>query len=264
VAAETPEERVLQAMQGVFHEYERVKIAERMRWGKLYRSKQGKCISSDIRYGYKFAVDQVGNKTVVVDEDEALIVRQIWEWVAKERCSGYRVAKQLTEMKVPTPSGKIGKWSKTTIRSILSCETYVSGIWYYNKTEATVPKKKHDGLVTYRKVKRTSRRVRNCDEWIAIKVPIIIEEDWMYEKIQQVFEHNKIYAPKNNKYEYLLSGLAWCECGQRRTGDGANATGHRYYRCIERLLNQGERKCNSHGVNAVVVDTLIWKELEKQ
>src|SRR3989344_4948733 len=41
VQAQTPEERVLQAMQGVFHEYERVKIAERMRRGKLYKARNG-------------------------------------------------------------------------------------------------------------------------------------------------------------------------------------------------------------------------------
>lgn len=111
VAAQTAEERVLQAMQGVFHEYERVKIAERMRRGKLYRAKQGKVISSDIRYGYKFENDENGIKKVVVDEAEAEVVRMIWNWVAKERYSVYKVAKRLTEMRVKTPSGKMGMWS---------------------------------------------------------------------------------------------------------------------------------------------------------
>src|SRR3989337_4397805 len=39
IDAVTAEERVLQAMQGVFHEYERVKIAERFRRGKLYKAR---------------------------------------------------------------------------------------------------------------------------------------------------------------------------------------------------------------------------------
>jgi len=52
--ADTPEEKVLQAMQGVFHEYERVKIIERMRRGKLYKAKNGIVINGSALYGYKY------------------------------------------------------------------------------------------------------------------------------------------------------------------------------------------------------------------
>src|SRR3989344_4122870 len=54
VKATTPEEHVLQAMQGVFHEYERVKIVERMRRGKMFKAKSGILINGSALYGYNY------------------------------------------------------------------------------------------------------------------------------------------------------------------------------------------------------------------
>ncbi len=74
-------------------------------------------------------------------------------------------------------------------------------------------------------------------------------------------EFNKKYACKRKKYDYLLSGLVYCECGNRRSGDGSNKYGHRYYRCIDRLRSHPyPRLCKSNGVNAALLDAMVWRE----
>jgi len=52
VDAITPEEKAVQAMQGVFHQYERVKISERFRMARLFKARNGVIINAFLPYGY--------------------------------------------------------------------------------------------------------------------------------------------------------------------------------------------------------------------
>src|SRR3972149_4239756 len=51
---DSPEGKALLGMQGVFAEYERAKIAERNRRGKLYWAKQGALLGGKVPYGYRY------------------------------------------------------------------------------------------------------------------------------------------------------------------------------------------------------------------
>lgn len=107
--------------------------------------------------------------------------------------------------------------------------------------------------------------MRAREEWIPFNVPKIIEDYSLYEKIQKILDFNQKYACKKRRYDYLLSGLVYCECGERRSGDGTSKYGHFYYRCIERMKNRiGDRRCDSPGVNAAVLDGMLWNELKKR
>lgn len=50
---DTPEGRLLLQMQGAFSEYEKTKIAERTRRGRLYWARQGAMVGGHALYGYK-------------------------------------------------------------------------------------------------------------------------------------------------------------------------------------------------------------------
>ena len=73
VAAETPEEKVLQAMQGVFAQYERVKIAERFRRGKLYKANKGVLINGQAPYGYTHISKQTDKPANMIINEPFLI-----------------------------------------------------------------------------------------------------------------------------------------------------------------------------------------------
>ena len=267
VNAITAEEHVLQAMQGVFAEYERVKIAERMRRGKLFKARNGILINGAAPYGYKYVKKTETTPThFEVDEEEAEVVRKIFYWVGVERISLNDVIRRLYDLGVKPKRRKSDFWTKGPVLRLLKNEAYHKGFVYYNKSEAVVAKNplKHD---RYKKIKRNSKKSRPREEWIPYKITPIIKDDGLYEKVKQVLENNQHYAHalKKQKFNYLLSGSIYCGCGSRRAGDGTSKYGHFYYRCVDHMRKPtgiiGE--CKAHGVNAAVMDGLFWQELKK-
>ena len=263
IDAVTAEERVLQAMQGVFHEYERVKIAERFRRGKLYKARSGVLINAQAPYGYTYVPKSANSvSTIVINEEEAEVVRMIYRWVGVERISLRDVRKRLFDMGIKPKKKKQDIWTSGPLCRLLRNETYVTGLVYYNKLEAIVAKNPKN-KTKYKKVKRTSRRMRPREEWIPFTVPKIIEEEWLFEKVQQALTYNQKYATKNRKYDYLLSGLVYCECGTKRVGDGCNGNGHHYYRCAQRIYKfPVESNCKIRGVNSTLLDGMLWLKLK--
>lgn len=265
IKAETPEEKVLQAMQGVFHQYERVKIVERMRRGKLFKARSGILINGHSIYGYDY-IKKTDTEPAhyKINEDQARVVRQIFDWVGNERISLNEVIRRLYDMGIPPRKGKSEFWTKGPVVRLLQRDSYVDGYVYFNKSESCVAKKpiKH---IKYKKVKRTSRKPRPREDWIPFKIPPILNDRPLFDRVQKILSINQTYAPKNRKHDYLLPGLLFCECGNRRAGDGQNKHGHFYYRCTERIYNfpSLERKCQLPGVNAVILDGMVWNELMK-
>lgn len=262
VQAVTPEERVLQAMQGVFHEYERIKIVERMRRGKMFKAKNGILINGQAVYGYNYIKKtDITPAHYEINEEEARAVRMVFDWVAVERISLNEVIKRLYDQKIPPRKGKTEFWSKGPIVRMLKCDAYVKGKVYFNKTESVVTKKPLKDE-KYRKVRKGSRRRRPREEWLPFDVPKLIEDGGILERIRKILDDNKKYSRKNRVHDYLLSGVVYCECGCRLAGDGCNKNGHYYYRCIERIhAFPLKRKCMAKGVNAQVLDAIVWKEL---
>lgn len=265
IKAETAEEKVLQAMQGVFHEYERVKIVERMRRGKLFKARNGVLINGHSLYGYDY-IKKTDKEAAhyQVNEEQARVVKMVFDWVGNERVSLREVIKRLYDMGIPPRKGKSEFWTKGPLVRLLQCETYTTGSIFYNKSESVVAKNpiKHD---KYKKIKRTSRRERPREDWIPFQVPTLLDDIALFERVQKILDHNKRYSTKNRKNDYLLSGLVHCGCGNIRAGDGSNKYGHYYYRCAERIykLPSEERRCQIPGTNAVILDGLTWKELVK-
>lgn len=264
IEAITDEGRVMQAMQGVFHEYERVKIAERFRRGKLFKAKSGILINGNALYGWSYIkkTDFIPAHYEIAEE-EAEVVRMIFRWVGVDGLSLREVIRRLYNLHIYPRKRKREFWTKGPIIRILRNEAYVKGVVYYNKTEAVVamhPIKNGK----YKKVKKTSRRERPVESWLPFKVSPILSNDGTFEKVQQILADNQRYASKNRKYDYLLTGKVYCGCGSRRVGDGYSKGSNHYYRCSQRIYKfPMAATCKIPGVNAVVFDGLFWKELTK-
>ncbi len=265
IKAETPEERVLQAMQGVFHEYERVKIVERMRRGKLFKARNGILINGHSIYGYDY-IKKTDTEPAhyKINEDQTRVVRQIFDWVGNEGISLNEVIRRLYDLGIPPRKGKSEFWTKGPVVRLLQRESYFDGYVYFNKSESCVAKNpiKH---IKYKKIKRSSRKARPREDWIPFKIPTILNDRLLFDRVQKILDINQRFAPKNRKHDYLLTSLVFCDCGNRRAGDGQNKYGHFYYRCAERIYNfpSLERKCQLPGVNAVILDGMVWRELMK-
>lgn len=260
INATNPEEKVLQSMQGVFHEYERIKIAERMRRGKLYKTRSGELLGYNAPYGYSYVPKAGGeNGYFVINDEEAEVVRKIFNWIGNEGYTIRKVIKTLYEEGIPPQKGKKEYWVKSVVDRLVRNRTYI-GEHHYNKTEAVVPKKTLTDN-KYKKVKRCSRKLKPKDEWILCKVPAILDEN-LFNKVQEQLEKNSKFANRNKKHDYLVNGLIKCNCGMSRVGQPSGT--QFYYRCSERIYNYPLKPvCKEKGINADVLDTLIWEKLSK-
>ncbi len=268
---ETPEDQLLLQIQGVISEYEREKIMERYRRGKLHKAKAGKVnVLSGAPYGFVYIKAAEGQDArYEIHPHESLVVQKIFELYTLGGKSIGAIAKQLTEEKILSRSQK-GFWERSTIWGMLKNPAYM-GQAAYRKTHS-VPREKLTKLARdngyYPKHVHSSSRDRSEKEWISIPVPRIISRR-VFQKAQEQLKENKKLSPRNNKkYEYLLSGLVHCKrCGYSIYGKPASNS--RYKRCYYRCMGQdgyrwpNGRVCDAHPLRVEVLDELVWDQLEQ-
>src|SRR5262249_15667042 len=123
---QSAEGNLLLQMQGMIAEYERAKILERTRRGRRFAARQGKVSAlSHAPYGYRYGSKHEGEGEARYDdaEDEARLVRELFQWVGVEGLSLAGVADRLYQQGVITPKGH-ARWDKATIRGILLNPAY--------------------------------------------------------------------------------------------------------------------------------------------
>ncbi|OJH30308.1 Transposon gamma-delta resolvase [Armadillidium vulgare] len=106
---DNPESNMFLGIQGLVAEYERAKIMERNRRGKLHAAKTGRIsVMSNAPYGYRYIAKHVGEGSAQfeVDEEEADVVRKIFSWIGQERASIGEVVHRLNKIPVITRTGK--------------------------------------------------------------------------------------------------------------------------------------------------------------
>lgn len=262
--AKTDEDKIMGKMRGVFAEYERMKIKERFRLGKLRKVREGNILTSEALYGYTYIRNNKETKVhgyYVINEEEARVVRMIFVWVGKDGLTIRQVVRSLQELGIKPRRSKRGVWNTSTLTTMLRHRGYI-GEAHWGSSYAVIPKNpiKTD---KYRQVKKTSRKMKPREDWIAanIKIPKIIEPE-LYEKVQVRLKKNSDYSKRNAKNEYLLGGKIYCPCGSKRCGEGPQHGKHLYYRCANKIYSFPlPRTCDERGINARIADKLVWQEL---
>jgi site-specific DNA recombinase len=254
-----PQARLLTQVQGVIAEYERAKIAERYRRGKLWRSRVGEVVSWKAPYGYRRVPRSAAAPAqLVVFEPEAQVVRRVFDDYVAVGLSMRQITRRLNADRIASPTGK-PVWGVSTVGRLLRNQAYV-GRAYYNRTE----------LVPARTAGRrpTRQRPRPRTEWIAIPVPSIVADD-LFEAAQQVSRDNSQFSPRRAEPgAWLLRGLVKCgscgvgvNCHKMR---GRNGTWHRYYYCRNHdpLRAGGEhRRCPERNIRADELDAFVFDQV---
>jgi site-specific DNA recombinase len=172
---DNPEATLLVQVQGVIAEYERAKIAERNRRGKLFRARAGEIVYRLVPYGYRrIPRGPVGPAHLQIYDPEAVVVQRIFDDFVAGGYSMRRICRRLYEDGIPSPSGR-PVWSIVCISGMLGNPTY-KGRARYNRHQALPP-------TTGRK--NTRLKLRPHEECIEIPVPAIISED-LFEAAQRV------------------------------------------------------------------------------
>lgn len=255
-------------VRGLFAQYEKTKITERFRIGKVNRVKNGHILVTEAPYGYTYVPNKGKRGSegyvaghYVVNNIEAQVVKDLFSWVADEGLTLRAVVRRLQERHILPRKSKRGVWCTSTLSTLFRNKTYI-GEGHYGASTAIVPLNplKKEG---YKKVKKTSRRIKPEEEWIKINTPVIIDEA-LFNRAQQRLKENFETTKRNTKNEYLLSHRIQCACGCKRAGEGPQKGKHLYYRCTSRVKSFPlKSECLEKGINARIADELVWKRLQK-
>jgi site-specific DNA recombinase len=255
----TPEQQMLLQMQGVFAEYERALIKERMRRGNLYAASQGRVNWGVAPYGYRYIRKSDSTpQQLVLNETEAEVVRQIYRWLVDEQMTSCAIARRLSGLSVPTRKQALRGWAQSTVAEILRKPLY-KGEAFYNcrkRVDAHRPQGK-EGFKDLRPGNLRGRAPRPREEWIPVRVPAIIDPGtWDLAQVQAA--KNRERAMRNNKkHEYLLRGLLVCgRCGHRMIGARPGNSG--LYICSVRYPKRLPGSCDGRTVNASAIEKKVW------
>lgn len=109
---------------GIFAEFERENLAERVTLGYEQKTREGNYTNTNGVFGYDYIV---GKGILEVNELESKYVRKIYEWYLNGE-SMLSIAKRLRNESVPTKRG--GNWNQSTIYSILTNPLYIGLVRY--------------------------------------------------------------------------------------------------------------------------------------
>src|SRR5436190_1376874 len=271
---QTPEDHLLLQVQGMISEYERAKIMERSRRGKRHGAQVGKVsVLSGAPYGYRYVSKQdgAGEAHFEVVWEEARVVRQVFEWVGRDRCSIGEVRRRLEAAKERTRTGKT-VWDRATIGGMLHNPAY-KGEAAFGKTviEPLRPRLRAQRGRPLQPKHAYSHQDVSPEQWMSIPVPALVDTA-LFDAVQEQLQENRQRArvPQRGA-KYLLQGLIVCACcGYAYYGKGISPSGRKYharsyayYRCIgaDAYRFGGVRLCWNKQLRTDLVDEAVWEEV---
>jgi site-specific DNA recombinase len=267
----TPEDHLLLQMQGMMAEYERAKILERVRRGKLHSARAGK-VSAIGRapYGYRYIskVEGGGEARWEIHPEEAAVVEQLFRWMGQEGCSLAEIGRRLKRRGIRTQTGR-ETWLSRTIWGMLKDEAY-KGMTRFGKTCTS---ERRTRLRPHRGRPEHPRRVRSVlstapEEQIPIPVPALVGEE-LFDAVQErLLENKKRNRRPPQGVRYLLQGLVVCKrCGYAYCGQSMTHArrvrwekSYQYYFCTGSMFGRcdRERVCWNKSVRMELLDAAVW------
>jgi len=268
----SPEEDLLLQMQGMFAEYERAKIMERCRRGRRHAAVRGRVsVMSGAPYGYRYVTRREGDGQAAyeVNEEQAAVVRQVFEWVGRDRLSIGEVTRRLAKESIPTATGR-NRWDRSTVWGMLKNPAY-QGSAAFGKTRRGPRRPQLRPPRGRSKSAQRTESVYNTDpsEQVLIAVPAIVSGELFAAVESQLTENRQRGRESRRGATYLLQGLLECACcgyayyGNKvtryRAGQKASYV---YYRCTGSDSHRvgGEQVCQNKQVRTEQLDAAVWND----
>jgi site-specific DNA recombinase len=294
---ESPEGELTDGILDQLAKYERVKIAERTRRGKLRKAREGKLLrNSRAHYGFKY--DDAGEH-YMVDEQEMAVIRRIFRAVAGGS-SLYGIKRSLELDGVPPP-GKGAKakgrfWNISFVRGVLEDDVYKPhahdeiaklvaeglltaevatrltksssyGIFWFNRTRSTRKRVSEFGSSGKEYRWRKTRKTNPRDQWIAIPVPDAGIPLEVVETAREMLRYNEQPKMTGQRFWEIPGRTVRCGgCGNTMLRYTSGAGGHvyTYYKCSQ-LVRNGKDACSpdrlrtNHRVDNI--EQKVWDEI---
>jgi site-specific DNA recombinase len=269
----TPEDQLLLQVQGVVAEYERAQILERSRRGKRHAALRGSVnVLTRAPYGYRYIRKAEGGGVARYEVvlEEARVVRQIFTWVAEERCSLREVCRRLQRQNTPSPSGR-QRWDAGTLAGMLRNPTY-TGTARYGKSQVGPRRpRSHPPKNGVEHPRQPYSVYDSADGGIPIPVPALVDEAVFAAVAEQLTENRRRARQQRSQAHYLLQGLLVCpDCGYAwsgRHGKGRPNTfperHYRYYGCggLNTARSGRQWVCPNRPARMEALDDLVWQDV---
>lgn len=240
-------------------------ISNKVRSSLDLKRRQGKFIGSFAAYGYQ--KDPEDHNHLVVDEEAAAVVRQIFRWFISGT-SILGIARRLNELGIPNPTaykkncglhyahstgdGNDGFWPDSSVRRILKNQVY-TGCLVQGKNRIKSYKLKVSEAIPQ-------------DKWLIAPdahEPIIDRE--LFDQAQSLFERDMRASPRTGQVT-LLAGLMKCaDCGRamnRKVISQPNRE-YSYYLCSTfKKMKKGA--CTKHSIRSDRVEAIVLETLRRQ
>jgi site-specific DNA recombinase len=281
---DSPEGELTDGILDQLAKFERAKITERTRRGKLQKARSGKVVGGHTaNYGFKLNAARDG---YAVDEPKMAVVRRIFRMIGEEGLAITAVTKILNKEGEPGPTG--GRWNTKAVRSFVLDDVYkphspeevaklVSpevatlldrdryyGIWWFNRerwrrTKISEPSATGEGRV-YRSKVVSAPRPR--EEWVAVPVPDSGIPRETVEAARHIVANNKPCSSNGDRFWELSGGVLCCsECGRRmRTSVTRKKDGkcYFYYSCASRREGNLSSCSNRKTHRAERIEPAVW------
>lgn len=248
---DTPEGNLFEVIDSAFAEYERLKIAERMARGRKTALEKGKALCGHAPpFGYRYS--DIG--VLTIDEEEADVVRRIYDWYLREDLGAPRIIDRLAALQIPSPADRRsynlkpkskrgrGEWCTTTVLHILRNEVY-----------------------------KGAYQFKLAGETIVVPVPTIVDPI-VWDAVAQKRDARRKFSQRNARHLYLLRGRIRCgKCGAACTGtiiNGSKAWAQRYYACLRKYhttIYLGENgRCGMPRFRCDHLEPVVWAWIDRE
>lgn len=233
-----------------------------------HKKAKGEFIGAFAPYGYR--KDPQDRNKLLIDEDAAAVVRDVFAWALHEGLSKSAIVRRLNDAGVPNPtaykkakgfryrnpstaSGS-GLWSFQTVTKLLSDPIYIG-----------VMRQGRQKVVSYKVHKRTAVPQ---SEWSMVEnaVPPIVKRD-TFNAVQELLRRDTRTPPERQEV-YPFAGLVYCaDCGKamHRTSAsrGGCPTKYVYYVC-RTFRDQSKQKCTKHSIRADELERVVLAVIQLQ
>jgi site-specific DNA recombinase len=217
--------------------YERAKIAERSRRGKLRKAREGKVLAGHrVKNGFKLNATRDG---LEIDEEKMQVVRRIFRMVGVEGLSQNAVHNTFERERIPTPGGG-RRWDRAFFRTAILDDVYrphtyaeveplvspdvaarldpdkLYGIWWFNRERVKTRQVSEPTENGRRYRTDVISAPKPKEEWIAVPVPASGIPREVVDGARAAIRNNQAPSKAGRRSWDLSGGVLHCGvCGNR-------------------------------------------------
>lgn len=231
--------------------------------GVLHVDNQGLVgIGSFAPYGYR--KDPEDKNSLVIDEEAAQVVLDIFKWFVTEGMSKNGIAKRLNELGIPNPTAykrsqgyryqnphataNDGLWNPTTVGRMLQDQLYIG-----------VMRQGRQKVISYKVHKRAAVPE---SEWFIVEnaVPAIVSRE-MFDMAQEVHKRDTRTAPGKREV-YPFAGLV--RCADCKKGMARHSSKGKVYYACRTYREKSKERCTKHSIRLDILENAVLVAIQKQ